>query len=623
MVVPSGVIGLWAGTNASVPASWPRVTALDSLYVKGIPTASTEPGTSGGTTTHSHVGSAHTHATDHNHPLADVETDGSSDSSLFTSAGGGLTAPNHDHGITIATAVGTSGSAGGQTSGTGGHELTRVAVIFVKSNGSADVPASAVVFYKYASDPTNFTLCDGIGGRPNIVGNFIKGATAGGDGGGTTNRDDHIHTYPHSHTGNIHNHGTVTIDATPSSSRLSGAGTTLPATNHTHASISPTNSSHALPNPADIANSTQQPLNRTLRPIQNTSGVAQPMPVGGIAFWDGALSGIPSDWLICDGTQQSPNMLDHYVYPWNATIGLPAGSQTHTHATHAHISTATGAHGIDGFVTGAVVGLAKNTGGSSVAVSALAHAHTMRLYTNHSGPTNSFSTVSNEPPFKTLAFIQQVVLETAVTSISGSAAITAKATVIKAVKSAVAATALITVKASPQRSAKSAILGSASVTAVATNFGKPSVIINADAAVTALATNLVSAKASLAGSAEVTALAEAGINAKTTISAEAAVTAVATHTVAAQASLSGSASVIGTPSAFRAFFPDGDLSSGTWLPSIGADLWDTINEIPYDDSDYDFTPVNPVDVEMDLSLTDGPTPGVGLVFIEIRTWKQT
>ena len=58
MAISNGVIFIWTGTNASIPAGWERVTSLDSKYPKAITNTSTEPNTTGGSDTHSHSATA-------------------------------------------------------------------------------------------------------------------------------------------------------------------------------------------------------------------------------------------------------------------------------------------------------------------------------------------------------------------------------------------------------------------------------------------------------------------------------------------------------------------------------------------------------------------------------------
>lgn len=82
--LPSSVIALYLGTNASIPSGWARYTALDGFFPKGA--AAGESGSTGGSQTHTHTAvcqptqNAHTHSItgDSGSPLTGSGTDISS-----------------------------------------------------------------------------------------------------------------------------------------------------------------------------------------------------------------------------------------------------------------------------------------------------------------------------------------------------------------------------------------------------------------------------------------------------------------------------------------------------------------------------------------------------------------
>ena len=65
--MPSGAIIIWAGTIASIPSGWiicdgnNGTPNLLAKFVEGVATAATNPGTTGGATSHIHSGPSHTH----------------------------------------------------------------------------------------------------------------------------------------------------------------------------------------------------------------------------------------------------------------------------------------------------------------------------------------------------------------------------------------------------------------------------------------------------------------------------------------------------------------------------------------------------------------------------------
>jgi hypothetical protein len=63
------------------------------------------------------------------------------------------------------------------------------------------------------------------------------------------------------------------------------------------------------------------------------------LPIGTILIWTGLISKIPVGWKICDGNNNTPNLLGKYTkqVPTAATNpGGTGGSATHGHTTQAH-----------------------------------------------------------------------------------------------------------------------------------------------------------------------------------------------------------------------------------------------------------------------------------------------
>ena len=63
------------------------------------------------------------------------------------------------------------------------------------------------------------------------------------------------------------------------------------------------------------------------------------VPSGGIIAWSGAISAIPSGWVICDGNNSTPNLTDRFVIHADAdaagtrNVGDTGGAMTHTLTT--------------------------------------------------------------------------------------------------------------------------------------------------------------------------------------------------------------------------------------------------------------------------------------------------
>lgn len=63
-------------------------------------------------------------------------------------------------------------------------------------------------------------------------------------------------------------------------------------------------------------------------------------PTGGIIMWSGLITAIPLGWLLCNGLNGTPNLLDRFIIgvPSSGTNpGISGGSDTHSHAIEGHI----------------------------------------------------------------------------------------------------------------------------------------------------------------------------------------------------------------------------------------------------------------------------------------------
>jgi len=82
---------------------------------------------------------------------------------------------------------------------------------------------------------------------------------------------------------------------------------------------------------------------------QTGGGSGASLPAGLISLWHGLLSAIPSGWVLCDGTNGTPDLRDKFVKGAAAgqNPGGTGGSSTHTHADHpalAHSGSAVADH---------------------------------------------------------------------------------------------------------------------------------------------------------------------------------------------------------------------------------------------------------------------------------------
>ena len=159
----------------------------------------------------------------------------------------------------------------------------------------------------------------------------------------------------------------------------------------------------------------------------NSLAAGGAIPAGGIIMWSGSVGSIPSGWVLCNGSNSTPDLRNRFVvgagssYAVNATGGtdavnlstanLPAHSHsfsgtgsTNTTGAHNHSSGWYGPRGADG----SYVGFATNDPnyGNVNTGSAGNHSHTVSV----SGTTNntgSGTAHENRPPYYALAYIMK------------------------------------------------------------------------------------------------------------------------------------------------------------------------------------------------------------------------
>lgn len=151
--------------------------------------------------------------------------------------------------------------------------------------------------------------------------------------------------------------------------------------------------------------------------LQNAPESAPAVPTGAILLWSGSTGSVPSGWLLCDGTNGTPDLRDRFIigagnnYAVNATGGTAdAVVVTHTHTasvtdpTHSHVMS-----NIRIPSGGAVGGGVSNTGAAAPndggATTTTENASTGISVTNASAGVSG--TGANIPPYYALAYIQK------------------------------------------------------------------------------------------------------------------------------------------------------------------------------------------------------------------------
>jgi hypothetical protein len=145
-----------------------------------------------------------------------------------------------------------------------------------------------------------------------------------------------------------------------------------------------------------------------------TGGITGAIPSGVILMWSGSVASIPSGWVICDGTNSTPDLRNRFIIGAGSTYAVAAtgGSADAIAVSHTHTGTtvSNGAH-THAFDFQAQSSIASG-GGQTVAdwpaaqdgTTASNGAHTHTFTTDSAG---SSGTNANLPPYYALAFIMK------------------------------------------------------------------------------------------------------------------------------------------------------------------------------------------------------------------------
>lgn len=88
------------------------------------------------------------------------------------------------------------------------------------------------------------------------------------------------------------------------------------------------------------------------------------IPSGVIVMWSGSIAAIPTGWVICDGTNSTPDLRDRFVVGAGSSYAVAAtgGSKDAVVVSHSH-SASTGSASL----TGSITGIAQSFGSSGTA----------------------------------------------------------------------------------------------------------------------------------------------------------------------------------------------------------------------------------------------------------------
>ncbi len=153
------------------------------------------------------------------------------------------------------------------------------------------------------------------------------------------------------------------------------------------------------------------------------AAVAVAVPSGVISLWSGASNAIPAGYVLCDGTNNTPDLRNRFVVGAGSTyaVGATGGSANATVVAHTHGLTAasTDTHAMSGTFTAskpqAATGVFTVEGGqgggadggqSTAGLYTLSDSHNHGL-TGSTDSTGSSATNANLPPYYALCYIMK------------------------------------------------------------------------------------------------------------------------------------------------------------------------------------------------------------------------
>lgn len=397
MLPPNGII-LFDGTNASIPSGFTRETTLDSKYPKSWGN-SVEPNNTGGASTHTHSSTAHTHTINaHTHSVVSGSYSGNQQSGT-----GSINAGKNSHTHSGSPSVNTSSiQSVAVTYSAFSNDPPYYTVIFIKSSGYNLIPYNGMII-------NEATTRTGLAFHSASAGRFIKGAgtsaNAGSTGGTTTNTHtiDHTHTAQHSHSGTSGGASSVTLGQ-------SQTNTGLARNDHTHPitldNTTPTSSSNSsIGSQAE----TVQPAYRTLNIFKNETANNLLPKTGDIVLWLGASASLPVGWVLCNGSNGTPDMRDRFFkHNSTATTTSTGGSNTHTHASESHTHTIP-SHTHTGSLGMSATPAVQATGSGTSDYWQDTHTHTASSVSSETSGLASGNTTANssdnQPEYRIVAYI--------------------------------------------------------------------------------------------------------------------------------------------------------------------------------------------------------------------------
>jgi hypothetical protein len=419
MRIPQDVILIWTGLNSNIPSGWTRETSLDDKFPKAW--GSQSPNVTGGALTHSHTTQPHYHSlARHTHTFQLIWQNVSGVQDENRAGGSSSTRPSegyHTHNqATTPTNTSSNTSTDSFTTGTSSNLPPYYEVIFIKAGLSSLLQNGIIALWGDSNPPSDWQICDGNNGSPDLRNKYLKGATSGNNAGGTGGSYNNVHNLTHGHTGSSHNHGYATSGTVTGSNLRNTGSWIILETGHTHTFLTGTTTVSVNNFTGDYNTSeTVEPNYKKVLALQFKTGAIKRKGI--IGLWLGDVNNIPKGWVLCDGNNGTIDLRDKFIKIANTPgeVGTTGGSNTHTHANYSHYHTSP-AHThsipqIDHYDGGASHLNADASGGVYDSLRTDIHIKHNDPATDSASPNWSsadivFDPADNQPPYRTVAYIQ-------------------------------------------------------------------------------------------------------------------------------------------------------------------------------------------------------------------------
>ena len=139
--------------------------------------------------------------------------------------------------------------------------------------------------------------------------------------------------------------------------------------------------------------------------INQVLGLQSGVPSGFIGLWSGAANAIPAGWLLCNGLNGTPNLVDRFVLGAGTSapaVGTTGGSKDAVVVSHTHTAADSGhTHSVPSGAAGSTGSCCRAGAGNVGQTTGIAYANITVAAAGQSG------TNANMPPYYALCYIMK------------------------------------------------------------------------------------------------------------------------------------------------------------------------------------------------------------------------